>query len=232
MKLAIFDMDGTLYNTNDVNYFAYKEALNTFGVDLDYDYYCNYCNGRHYKVFIPPLVDNDEEKIEEVHKIKKNAYSKYLDKVKVNERLFDIIRLIKNEYKIVLVTTASKKNTEEILKYTKKIELFDDMFSITMKDKSDEELNEKVEQFVSKLNEKYSTELKADNDITIVHNPKIRLSSIIKRYILPIAISTVISQCELWTDNAEPRKEEKLYKYVSEIELSKVAEDTVPYGEK
>ena len=61
-----------------------------------------------------------------------------------------------------------------------------------MKDKSDEELNEKVEQFVSKLNEKYSTELKADNDITIVHNPKIRLSSIIKPYILPIAISTVI----------------------------------------
>ena len=52
MKLAIFDMDGTLYNTNDVNYFAYKEGLNTFGVDLDYDYYCNYCNGRHYKVFI------------------------------------------------------------------------------------------------------------------------------------------------------------------------------------
>ena len=129
MKLAIFDMDGILYNTNDVNYFAYKEALNTFGVDLDYDYYCNYCNGRHYKVFIPPLVDNDEEKIEEVHKIKKNAYSKYLDKVKVNERLFDIIRLIKDEYKIVLVTTASKKNTEEILKYTKKIELFDDIIT-------------------------------------------------------------------------------------------------------
>lgn len=42
---------------------------------------------------------------------------------------FDIIRLIKNEYKIVLVTTASKKNTEEILKYTKKIELFDDIIT-------------------------------------------------------------------------------------------------------
>ncbi len=54
----------------------------------------------------------------------------------------------------------------------------------------------------------------------------------ILRKIMLFAISTVISQCELWTDNAEPRKEEKLYKYVSEIELSKVAEDTVPYGEK
>lgn len=129
MKLAIFDMDGTLFNTNDVNYFAYKEALGVFNVDMDYDYYCNYCNGRHYKVFIPPLVDNDEEKIEAIHKMKKVAYSKYLDKVKVNERLFDIIKLIKNEYKIVLVTTASKKNTEDILNYTQKIDLFDDIIT-------------------------------------------------------------------------------------------------------
>ncbi len=96
--------------------------------------------------------------------------------------------------------TADIKDIKQIAKevfggekmIVQKIELFDDMFSITMKDKSDEELNEKVEQFVSKLNEKYSTELKADNDITIVHNPKIRLSSIIKPYILPIAISTLI----------------------------------------
>ena len=96
--------------------------------------------------------------------------------------------------------TADIKDIKQIAKevfggekmIVQRIELFDDMFSITMKDKSDEELNEKVEQFVSKLNEKYSTELKADNDITIVHNPKIRLSSIIKPYILPIAISTLI----------------------------------------
>ena len=73
-----------------------------------------------------------------------------------------------------------------------KIELFNDTFSIIMKDKSDEELNDKVEQFAHKLNEKYSTELKADNDIIILHNSKIRLSSIIKPYILPIVISTLI----------------------------------------
>ena len=38
--------------------------------------------------------------------------------------------------------------------------------------------------------------------------------------------------CELWSDNVEPRKEKKLYKYVSETELSKVAEEAAPYGEK
>lgn len=96
--------------------------------------------------------------------------------------------------------TAEIKDIKQIAKevfgnekiIVQKIELFDDMFSITMKDKSDDELNEKVEQFTNKLNEKYSTELKVDNDITIVHNSKIRLSSIIKPYAWPIAISTVI----------------------------------------
>ena len=41
-----------------------------------------------------------------------------MNKVKVNERLIDILKSLKNEYKIALVTTASRKNTEEILKYT------------------------------------------------------------------------------------------------------------------
>lgn len=60
---------------------------------------------------------------------------------------------------------------------------------------------------------------------------------LLKKYHYPpedydFAINTVISQCELWSDNVEPRKEEKLYKYVSETELSKVAEAAAPYGEK
>ena len=153
MKLALFDLDGTLYNTNDVNYYAYKEALNKYDVDIDYDYYCNYCNGRHYTVFVPPLVDNDKDKIEDIHKTKKAAYSKYLDKVKVNEHLFNIIESIKNEYKICLVTTASKKNTMEILDYTNKTELFD--YIITAEDitnpKPDPEgFNKAIEYFNAK----------------------------------------------------------------------------------
>ena len=42
-------------------------------------------------------------------------------------------------------------------------------------------------------------------------------------------ISTIISQCELWRDNMEFQKEESLYKYVSEVELSKAAEGSAPY---
>jgi len=125
MKLAIFDMDGTLFNTNEINYYAYKEALEKYNVSIDYEYYCNYCNGRHYKVFVSPLVNNDTQKIEDIHNIKKAAYSKYLDKVKINVHLFNIIDKLKSDYKIALVTTASKKNTYDILEYTNKKDLFD-----------------------------------------------------------------------------------------------------------
>lgn len=60
---------------------------------------------------------------------------------------------------------------------------------------------------------------------------------LLKKYKYPpedydLAISTVISQCELWTDNLEPQKEDWFYKYVSEVELSKVAEDKLSYRTK
>lgn len=73
-----------------------------------------------------------------------------------------------------------------------KVEMFDDMVSITMKDKTDEELKEPIEQLNKKINEKYETDNKTEEDITIVHNPKIRLSSIIKPYLVPVGISIAI----------------------------------------
>lgn len=51
MKLIIVDLDGTLFDTKDVNYHAYKEAIAPYGYDMDYKYYCEFCNGRHYLDF-------------------------------------------------------------------------------------------------------------------------------------------------------------------------------------
>lgn len=123
-KLALFDLDGTLFNTNDVNYWAYYTALSERGYEIDYQYYCDYCNGRHYTVFLPEII-NDDEIIEYVHNRKKELYHSFLDKVVVNEHLFNIIKKIKDDYYIAIVTTASKKNTYEILNYFDKLELFD-----------------------------------------------------------------------------------------------------------
>ncbi len=125
MKLAIFDLDGTLFDTKDINFHAYFEALSKFGYDLEYDYYCNYCNGRHFMDFLPKVVGEDIEKVIKVHEEKKKAYPKYIDKAKVNNNLFDILRSLKQTCKIAMVTTASKKNCMEILDTFEVANLFD-----------------------------------------------------------------------------------------------------------
>ncbi len=74
----------------------------------------------------------------------------------------------------------------------KDVEIFKDEFTIILKDnRTEEELNTKIKELTQKLNEKYGLELKEEN-IEIMHNPKVKLSSIILPYIIPIAISMII----------------------------------------
>lgn len=124
-KLIIVDLDGTLFDTKDVNYHAYRDALAFYGYDIDYDYYCKFCNGRHYLDFLPQITTTNETILTAIHKKKKKAYRKYLDKAILNKGLVDIIRLMKAEYKTAVVTTASKENCEDILEKFKLEKLFD-----------------------------------------------------------------------------------------------------------
>ena len=72
------------------------------------------------------------------------------------------------------------------------VELFQDMVSITLQDnRTKEDLNKKVEELNTKLNEKYEIENKVE-DIKITHNPKIKLSSILTPYIITLGISILI----------------------------------------
>ena len=116
-KLAIFDLDGTLFDTKDVNYHAYKAALNEYGYDMSYDYYCNYCNGRHYTTFLPPILGDDKQVLQAVHSQKKRLYSEYLNKAVCNEHLFRLISSMREQYYTAIVTTASRQNVNDILKY-------------------------------------------------------------------------------------------------------------------
>ena len=128
MNLAIFDLDGTLFDTGEVNYFAYRDALLPFGIKLEHDYYIQKCNGRHYTEFLPVIMDC-EENIEEVHRAKKYAYSKNLYRARKNIHLFEIIKCLKETYYTAIVTTASRRNTEDVLNYFKCSELFDYVIS-------------------------------------------------------------------------------------------------------
>lgn len=124
-KLAMFDLDGTLFDTTYVNYYSYKQALEKFGHTLEYDYFCRECSGRHYKDFLLNILGPSSEIFEQVHNEKKQLYSSNLSFAKMNHHLFNIIDGLKNNYHIALVTTASQRNCMELLNYFSVADKFD-----------------------------------------------------------------------------------------------------------
>lgn len=118
-KLAIFDLDGTLFDTKDVNFRAYSKAIQECGyqADIDYNYYCDFCNGKNYKTFLPVLIPKiTPEGMQAIHDAKKRLYTSYLKYAVKNKSLFSLIESIRGEYVIALVTTASRENVDDILK--------------------------------------------------------------------------------------------------------------------
>ena len=112
----------------------------------------------------------------------------------------DILYSKNVELDIYIGKVAEKKDIENIVQevfpneriIVQEVELFNDMYAITLPDtRSDDELNSKVEELNNKINEKYELENKTE-DITITHNPKVRLSSIITPYFWIIIISIIL----------------------------------------
>lgn len=84
-----------------------------------------------------------------------------------------------------------KQITEEVFGkeqvIIQKVEVFEDTVSITTKDITDEQKTA----LITKINEKYGTEIQADST-QIVSIPHTRGRDIIKSYIMPLVISTII----------------------------------------
>lgn len=119
-KLAIFDLDGTLFDTRKVNYKAYKYALDQYGVELDYDMFASQFNGRLYKTYMPLIMGKElatDENVENAHNLKISKYEEFLGEAVKNDSLFSMIDCMKDEYHIALVTTGATKNVYQILDY-------------------------------------------------------------------------------------------------------------------
>lgn len=82
------------------------------------------------------------------------------------------------------ITSEVFKNKRVIIQT---VELYKDMVQITVKEASEQQISE----LNAKINEKYEIENEL-SDLEIINNANIRLKSIIKPYILPISIVSII----------------------------------------
>lgn len=71
-----------------------------------------------------------------------------------------------------------------------KVEVYEDMACITLPKQNTENINEKVEELNNKINEKYGITNKTE-EISVQNEPEVEIYTIIKPYILPIAIATI-----------------------------------------
>ena len=114
----------------------------------------------------------------------------YTAKFKFSLEYDDSIRVemyIGKDYTKADVEAIAKEafGTKEVL--IQKIEFFNDSVAITVRESNDEKLNN----LVAKVNEKYGTTL-AKEDLTVVDVPHYRGRDIMSNYIVPIAISAVL----------------------------------------
>lgn len=126
IKLALFDLDGTLFDTEKANYLAYKKACNEIcGIDISESFFHEQCMSRNYKEFLP-LAGVTADKFHDIHEYKKKIYPELFSHIRENTSLFSMARLMKSSGTLLcVVTTASRKNTLDILEHFKCAEFFD-----------------------------------------------------------------------------------------------------------
>ena len=86
------------------------------------------------------------------------------------------------------IEQIAKETFETDTAIVQKVEIYNEMALITIKEQNTENINEKIESLNSKINEKYGLENKTE-DIVINNETKINMYSVIKPYILPMPVS-------------------------------------------
>lgn len=114
IRLAMFDLDGTLFDTFRANYLAYREAC---GEEFPFDeaFFAAHCMSRSYTDFLPDC-GVPAERIEEIHEKKKACYAHYTAEIRPNRTLFAMAELMRQSGTVLaIVTTANRRNVLELL---------------------------------------------------------------------------------------------------------------------
>ncbi len=127
-SLLIFDLDGTLINTDEVNFFAYKEAIQTVKkLDLTLllkNHRRRFTRGDLF-LAIKHLTSQEYSRIIE---IKDDVYHKYLNKSEINTCVFDTLKRFSESNKVVLATNSHKVRADMVLKHHDLKSIFDHFF--------------------------------------------------------------------------------------------------------
>jgi HAD superfamily hydrolase (TIGR01509 family) len=112
-----FDLDGTLVNTYEADYSAYRDAvLEVTGHKMQQDVFVALHGmeiGAKLAKLYPAL---NTEQIQQIRQSKKQHYAKYLHTTKANDALVRLLAQLAKHQCCVLVTTAKQDNAAHVLR--------------------------------------------------------------------------------------------------------------------
>lgn len=115
----LFDLDGTLIDSKNSNYLAYRDSLSQINLNLVYEDFTMYW-GQDAEHFLPKIFPNiSKEQILNIKELKPTLLQNHLTEIKVNYGLLGLIEENFKHHKIGLVTTAKSASLSAIFNFLK-----------------------------------------------------------------------------------------------------------------
>ena len=125
IQAIITDFDGTLVNTFQANYHAYREAFARVGMTLAEEDYRN-CYGLRFDGFMERMGIDDDQVRKQIRTLKGECYPDYFGMLAVNQPLLDFIRMFRaGGGKTAVASTARGKNLTNALRHIGAMDDFD-----------------------------------------------------------------------------------------------------------
>lgn len=118
IKLLLIDFDGTLVDTRQANYRAYRDVLKEVNFDLDEEQYLSTFFGMRCGEFMRQLGFTDSYEIDRMRRRKIEIYPTHFDTVKLNEPLWDFAQSFRAQGgKVWIVSTGQTVNIQNVMNY-------------------------------------------------------------------------------------------------------------------
>ncbi|WP_158437817.1 HAD family hydrolase [Naasia lichenicola] len=115
IRALLFDLDGTLVDTRESNYLAYRTAFQSAGYELDRPTFDGTW-GQDSRDFIPALLPGlTTAQIDGIRRRKSEAYAERLEQTVPNTALIGFLRQMAPQLATGLVTTAKESNARAVL---------------------------------------------------------------------------------------------------------------------
>lgn len=131
IRAIITDFDGTLVDTFEANFQAYKLAFGNNSLSITRNQY-RVCFGLRFDAFMKQMGIDDDDIKASIKKDKAQAYPKCFETLIPNKTLIAFIRKMKESgVKTAIASTAQKDNLMNVLNYLHLADLFDEIIAGT-----------------------------------------------------------------------------------------------------